>query len=447
MKIFLKYVLLYILLTTLMLGALFLVSFIPKDLIRQNTKKTATIMNYEGEKIYFNSFGRKLYDDNSTDAIMINLTYTIDEENKLESIIKNRRNYIPGVTKEVQADKVGNLPYEKQGSSKINQFSMTKELLKTVRGIEQTSFEYGRYWHGYIVVLRILLCLFDISIIRAITQITILFLLILLMYYLGKNCGFRFSIALFFAFIATDCFTGSYMLQGKYVTIIALLVSIFIAKKKINSKNLNVWLFISGALTAYFDFLTTPLLSLLLPIVIYTAIYKDNNSFKKEIIKMIKCFIAWGIGYLGLWATKWIISDLLYGTDIIKVSFTQIYYRVFGINNDDKIEIKNIEALGKNIIVAINYLMITMYALSFVWAIIKKIYYRKKGMFVSANKLPYYVCIIATLAWYFIIAEHSHKHYFFTYKTMVIPLISTMFIVFDNNKKEKLIKEKDVKND
>ena len=68
-------------------------------------------------------------------------------------------------------------------------------------------------------------------------------------------------------------------------------------------------------------------------------------------------------------------------------------------------------------------------------------------MFVSANKLPYYVCIIATLAWYFIIAEHSHKHYFFTYKTMVIPLIATMFIVFDNNKKEKLIKEKDVKND
>ena len=51
-------------------------------------------MNNEGEKIYFNSFGRKLYDDNSTDAIMINLTYTIDEENKLESIIRNRRNYI-----------------------------------------------------------------------------------------------------------------------------------------------------------------------------------------------------------------------------------------------------------------------------------------------------------------------------------------------------------------
>lgn len=442
MKIFFKYVLLYIALTILMLGLLFLVSFIPKEAINEMATVSARLLNHEGEKVYFNSLGRKLYDDNSTDAIMLNLTYTIDENNKMESIIKARRNFLPGITKEIEPDSVGNLPHE------TKKFSMTREFLNTVRGKEQVSFEYGRYWHGYIVILRILLCFFDISIIRKITQLAILGLLIILMCYLGKKCGWKFSVLIFLSFFAVDIFTGSDMIQGKYVIIIALLISIFIANKKINSKNLNVWLFISGGLTAYFDFLTTPLISLLLPIIIYAAVNKEDTTLKKEIIKIIKNFVAWGIGYFALWATKWIISDLFYGTDIIKVSLIQIYYRIFGINNDDGIEIRSIDSLARNIVMAINYLAVIMYVVFIAWAIIKKLYYRRKRMYLSAEKFAYYACIIVTVAWYWIISEHSHKHYFFTYKTLMIPLIATIFIVFDN-KKIKSVKEKEVevKND
>lgn len=441
MKTFLKYILLYILLAGLMLGSLYLVSFIPKKAIEMNSIESAILLNSEGEKVYFNSFGRKLYDDNSTDAIMLNLTYTIDEENKLESVIKARRNYVPGVTKEIKSDKVGNLLHE------TKKFSMTKEYLRTVQGKEQVSYEYGRYWHGYIVILRLLLCAFDISVIRKITQITVIGLLIILMYYLWKNSTWKFSVATLLAFVSIDFFTGSHMLQGKYVTIIAFLISIFVANRKINDKNLNIWLFISGAMTAFLDFLTTPLLSLLLPIIIYSAVNTEKTTLKKEMIKIIKNFLAWGFGYLGLWATKWVISDLLYDTDIIKVSLTQIYYRVFGINNDDGIEIKSSMSLAKNVIRATNYFTIILYGIVLTWAISKKIYYRRKRMYFSSEKLSYYVCIIATLAWYFIVAEHSHRHYFFTYKTMVIPLIATMFIVFENKKKQKIIKEKEVKND
>lgn len=441
MKVFLKYVLLYIIITVLMLGLLLIVSFIPKETISENVKKSAILLNDQGEKVFFNSFGSKLFDDNSTDAIMLNLTYTIDEDNKLESIIRARRNFVPGVTKEIVPDVVGDLPYE------AGYFSMTEEFLKTIQGKEQIAFEYGRYWHGYIVILRLLLCFVDIAGIRIITQLTILVLLAILMYYLGKNNSWKFSIAIFLSFVATDLFTWIYTIQGRFVAIIALLISVFVANKKINNKNLNVWLFISGALTAYFDFLTTPLLSLLLPIVVYTAINNDKTTFRQEIAKILKNFVAWGFGYVGLWATKWIIADLLFDTNIIKISLIQIYYRIFGINNSKVIKIKNIESLKINVKISINYLVIIIYELTLVWAIIKKVYFRKKGMFLSTNKIPYYICIIVTLMWYFIVAEHSHKHFFFTYKTMVIPLIATTFIVFDNKEKKKPIEEKDVKND
>lgn len=441
MKAFLKYVLLYILLTVLMLGALFLVSFIPKETIEKNTRKSALTLYYEGEKVYFNSLGRDLYDDNSSDAIMFNLTYTIDEQNKLESIIKARRNFVPGVTKEIMPDTVGNLPFES------NKFSMTKEFLNTVEGNEQTSFEYGRYWHGYIVILRILLCLFDVTVIRLITQLTIILLLILLMYYLIKNDKWKLAITLFLGFVATDLFTWTHIIHGKYVIIVALFISVLVANKKINKNNFNIWLFISGALTAYLDLLTTPILSVLLPIVIFTSVNDDEISFKNQLIRLIKNLIAWGFGYFGIWVTKWIISDLFYGTDIIKVSMTQIYYRVFGINNDDGIEIKNIESLLRNIIISSNYLVIAMYVVALGWALIKKIHSHQKRIYFSCQKIPYFACIIITLVWYFVISEHSHKHYFFTYKTMLIPLIATTFIIFDNKEKQKLLEEKEVKND
>lgn len=441
MKNFLKYVLVYILMTVLLLGALLAVSFIPKDAIRRNARRSAITMTYEGEKVYFNSLGRNLYDDNSSDAIMFNLTYTIDEENKLESIIKARRNFIPGVTTEIKSDTVGNLPHESET------FSMTKEFLKTVEGKEQVSYEYGRYWHGYIVILRILLCLFDITVIRLLTQFTILILLIILMYYLAKNNNWKLLVALFLGFVATDLFTWTHIIHGKYVVIIALLISVFVANKKINNKNLNIWLFISGILTAYLDLLTTPILSALLPIIVHTAVNNEEIKFKEQLIGLIKNLVAWGVGYFGFWATKWIISDLLFGTDIIKVSITQIYYRVFGINNDDGIVINNFEALTRNIILSINYLVGIVYVITLAWAVIKKIHSHKKGMFISSEKIPYYACIIITLAWYYIISEHSYKHYFFTYKTMLIPLIATAFIVFDDKEKQKLLEEKEVKND
>ena len=154
MKTFLKYILLYIAITAIFLSSLLIVSYIPQKAIKANVSESADIMVEEGEKRRFRSFGRSLFNDNSTDAIMLNLTYTIDEENKLESIIKARRNYVPGITEKIVEDIVGDLPHETE------EYLMTDELFDTVNGKKQVSYEYTRYWHGYIVILRILLTLF-----------------------------------------------------------------------------------------------------------------------------------------------------------------------------------------------------------------------------------------------------------------------------------------------
>ena len=444
MKTFLKYILLYIAITAIFLSSLLIVSYIPQKAIKANVSESADIMVEEGEKRRFRSFGRSLFNDNSTDAIMLNLTYTIDEENKLESIIKARRNYVPGITEKIVKDMVGDLPHETE------EYLMTDELLDTVNGKKQVSYEYTRYWHGYIVILRILLILFNITTIRWLIQITLMTLIIILAYYLKKNTNSKkIAISLIMAFIATDFFVWNYVIQGMFVMIIALLISIFIANKKINDKNLNMWLFISGALTVYLDFLTTPLVSILLPIIVYTAVNNsEETNTKKVIIRLIKNLIAWGSGYLGIWFAKWIIADILYDMDIVKLSFIQIYYRMGGIREFD---CENIPLYGllNNLINSLNYLVVSIYSFLFIYAMGRSTLYKKK-YFLSSEKIPYYVCFIIPLMWYYIISEHSYQHFFFTYKTMLIPLLSIMLIVFDDRNGRYIIKkedEKEVKND
>lgn len=444
MKTFLKYILLYIAVTVMFLAGLVIASYIPKELIKDNVSESAEIMVKEGEKRRFHSLGRLLFNDNSTDAIMFNLTYTIDEENRLESIIKARRNYVPGITEEIVKDMVGDLPHETE------EYLMTDELLDTVNGKKQVSYEYTRYWHGYIVILRILLILFDITTIRWLIQITLIILIAILAYYLKKNTNSKkIAISLIMAFIATDFFVWNYVIQGMFVMIIAIAISIFIANKKINEKNLNIWLFISGALTVYLDFLTTPLVSILLPIIVYTAVNNNEEiSTKKVIIRLIKNLIAWGSGYFGIWFAKWIIADILYDMDIIKLSFIQIYYRMGGIREFD---CENIGLYGllNNLIYSLNYLAISIYSFLFIYAMGRPSSCKNK-YFSSSEKIPYYVCFIIPLMWYYIISEHSYQHFFFTYKTMLIPLLSTMLIVFDDRNGRYIIKkedEKEVKND
>ena len=115
-------------------------------------------------------------------------------------------------------------------------------------------------------------------------------------------------------------------IQGVFVMIITLAMSCFIANKKINSKNISLAFFIVGAMVAYFDFLTFPLLSFLMPLIIYNFFNKEEN--KKELfLQLIKNMFSWGIGYVAIWASKWILIDIIYQDEMVLHAIYQTIYR------------------------------------------------------------------------------------------------------------------------
>lgn len=134
MKNILKYIIVSITLFFIGFMALILVSFIPKATIRENVAESADFMKKQGEVFEFNSIGRTIFNHNSTDAIMLNIVYSLDDENVIDSVLRARRNYIPNVSTEFVEDKLGNLKHESA------YFFMTNELYDLVNGEKTKSF-------------------------------------------------------------------------------------------------------------------------------------------------------------------------------------------------------------------------------------------------------------------------------------------------------------------
>lgn len=416
-----KYIITYICMVIIFFSILYITALIPKELIFKKISESAEILNEEGGSYYYHINGRDIQIDNYTDAIMLNNVYSVDNNNIVESIIKCRRNYNYGITTRILGEKSGNLFNE----------DPVQELLDTINKENITSHEYARYWHGYMGILRPMLIFFNITQIRIIFEIILLISLAILAFYIYKKENKILSILMIFTFLAMDIFEFIKNIHGVIVIIIAIITSIFIANKKINEKNIKFILFIIGGLTAYLDFLSTPLITVLFPITIYFIINKKENlevAFKETVLM---CFFWW-IGYFGIWISKWIINDCIYNSNLIMLSLNQIFFRI---NSKELVGNTNvpIRALIRNINCATNWITIGILIISVLNFYKELICKNLKGC-LKKYKIIYIIITIAPILWYLGISNHSCQHFFFTYKLLIVTLFGIVCICFDNKK-------------
>lgn len=192
-KIVFKYIAIFICIIILFISLLTLTSLIPRESIEEHTRESAEILTSQTNRLYFPVREWLMYFDNFTDALMINTAYSIDNSKPLYSAMVARRNYIPGVTKIIYEDKVGELGnFDKYTSGEVDQ---SGELAETVNGTIEESFEYARYWHGYLVLLRPALLLGNIGEIRIVLTFIFIILLIILTIMLAKKSSALYAIA------------------------------------------------------------------------------------------------------------------------------------------------------------------------------------------------------------------------------------------------------------
>ena len=321
MKTIIKYFIIFIVFIAVFVATLYITSLIPSSWLQKNVQESSEVLLKESnrKKVYIKTKKMTFQFDNFTDALMINTAYSIDSTTPLYSAFTAKKNYIPGKTKTIMQDSVSEL----KSASKYNGYhNEVGELYDVAHNDIEESFEYARYWHGYLIFLRPLLTVFNITTIRIILITIFVALGMWLLYLLYKKLSPFIAMFFFVGLTGVEYLYMGISLQGASIFLILMISSIYILIRHEKIKSIGITFFIIGMLTNFFDFLTVPILTYGVPLIIYFLLQQKNQrlSFKESTIIFIKTGISWILGYAGTWLAKWILMDLIYDRNLLETA-------------------------------------------------------------------------------------------------------------------------------
>ena len=445
--VFIKYVLVFIILIGMYLILLTVSGIIPSSALEKNVRESSETLLKEGERVFYNLGYKEESIFTFTDALMINTAYSIDNSKPLESALLARKNYIPGQTKVVYPDSQYNLgANEKYINKKNGDLYQTKELYGLMHGDNiEDSYEYARYWHGYLTILRPLLAIFNYSEIRIVlfilTTISIISLIVLICKKINILSGIIYAIGL----LSISIFIVTNSINECLIFLVAFISSIILLLKKNTKKNIGIFFFVVSSISNFIDLLTAPLVTLGITAITYFLIIQkqeENANIKEYIIDIIKIGISWSLGYGFTWISKWLITEILYGRPIISQAIEQALFRSELPTYNGKaifspldVITRNMEYLSYNVIFAI----LTIAILYLITMLIRN---HKKDIDFKENIkkcFPYIIIFFFPIIWYLVIKQHSYTHMTFTYRLLIISIICLLIVA------GKILKEKTVK--
>ena len=383
------------------LALLFLVYMLPTEPMIRNTRASLDIFKIEGAYSQTVHGYKSTTLDNYTDAWMLrNACYDGGESVFQKCLHVYFYGYIDGETTD-----------------------SCERLIAWLEGKEGfVRADYARYWHGYLTILKPLLCFFDYGDIREILKFAGLAMLVCICVLMERAHMARMIPAFIAAMACIEFHAVGMSMQYTWVFFIAMLFSIIILKKRERLVFSSIPFLIIGMLTSYFDFLTYPLFTLGIPLLFWTLCIRESEGQIPPVMAF-KNSVYWAIGYFGMWVQKWILCTIFTEENVIANAIHSILIRS-GTNVAGE-QISYWDTVRSNIIVLAKY----PYVLVFTTAVILLLFLCKKTnwhMF-SKNALITYIFIaVLPFFWYAVSMNHAYIHSFMTYKSLSITVFAAL---------------------
>ena len=282
--------------------------------------------------------------------------------------------------------------------------------------------KYSRYWHGYQIIIKILLLFLNYQEIRFLNM-TLQILVVVLVILMMKRLDLLYLIVPYLMFYISLCPIALMMsLQFSaifYVTNISCIIMMIAYEKKI--KNMWIIFLVSGICTSFFDLLTYPLVSLVIPLIIYACLQGEKKfiNISKDVLQFS---LSWGIGYLGMWSGKWVCGSILLKENIINDALKQIINRTALESSQG--QFTRWEVICKNLDI-FNELPLKLLLVSFIIVYVFRIIYLSFRIKKIVIKNVYLLLFsVVPLIWYCILTNHSYVHFWFTFRTLSISVFS-----------------------
>lgn len=292
-------------------------------------------------------------------------------------------------------------------------------------------FAYGRYWHGYSVLLRPLLMGMDILQIRSLNYLLQLFVLLWLLYLLQKKWGVRYALIFAGVYGLLSPVAVGYALQYSWIWYVTLGGCLYVVTKGDSLKKgmAYTYLFlILGMLTAYVDLLTYPLISFGFPLLVLLLCKTEEKSGLADTKIVFGAGLSWLFGYGGMWAGKWGLGSVLLGRNLFAEGMQQIAYRASGEAGG---LFHRVQAIFVNIARFETAegvcLLLLLLGLCLYW------FFSKKG---NENVTPDFILsrslvLLSPFVWYLLVNNHSLLHSGFTYRILGIYVLGMCYLLTD----------------
>lgn len=305
-----------------------------------------------------------------------------------------------------------------------------------VDGIEDGRESYARYWHGYLVIWKPLLEVLTYYQIRMLNVLIQLALIIYILWALNKQLGIRSaaiflaSLCMTFPIVIPFCLQFSAMF---YLMLISAALTLRFARLSEDGRYAYFFLGI-GIATAYFDFLTYPLLPIGVALTFVLALREQRGDQTDRGVRVVtRGLIHWGIGYAGMWAMKWILASVLTKENVIADALEQIAFRTHGTTESGGLSPSAMTAIAANFSCYTNILFIVLGVLYLILLIIFAVQIRRHG---QKQKMAWEYLILAALpfVWYSLAASHSYDHSSYTYRNLMVSFWAFAMMVLSNGR-------------
>lgn len=395
----------------LLLGACAL----PAQPVLEHVYDSAQTIQQEG--LYPEYFGFKLFQmDNYTDTIMLFEAAAMGEQDPLTAMMT------------ATAYNVDN--FETMAGDLAVYCERTIPLATGAqKAVQLVPFSYARYWHGYLIWLRPLLLVTDITGVRVVQYLVLAALFAAVAVLLRRRCGLRAAVWFAVSQLLVTAFWAPHQVQFFTCFAVAYAGCVWVLAKPRRSDDVCLALLVLGVVTSFCDLLVTPVLTLGLPLVCWLLEPQQRlRAGTRQCGIVVGGSLTWGVGYLLCWASKWVLAGLVTGQNVIADALHQVGVRTAADSwHGMELTWSNIlhfvytTLAGKHLfwpLVLAVVLLLTLFAASI----------RDRQQL--ARALPLGLCALMTPAWFIVLRTHSIQHGWFTWRALGLTVFAGLAFLY-----------------
>ena len=377
--------------------ALLLAAFaLPTEPMRENAFASRDVFAREGSYPMVRTLGAETKLDNFTDSMMlIHAGYQAPETTLLQRTLNVYR------------------PFPHGNSSPVGVYA--ESLTSPVPAPESN---YGRYWHGYLAVLKALLSIFTYEQLRAFNAVWVAALALTLAALMWRRGLRRYILPFAVTVLLFDPVATAMNMFYTQVYAATMLACIAILSGwnwlRAREGRLLLLFTLTGCLTSYLDLLTCPLVSFGVPCALCLCL--AATDWKGGLKLALMALICWGIGYAGMWAGKWLLSALLGGEDIGLLETLRLRSSSTGAPDP----LGAVAVIVKRLLVQ---LRVPMLGAALLLALVLGVLFLRRSPWEklkSLEWLPWAALCLLPFFWIAFTQNHSYIHRWFVYRLLAI---------------------------